>query len=41
MRERIWTVLENGFLAEKDASIVLLWQDANLPGGQSVKTLDR
>ena len=39
VRDRIWAVLEEWFLAEKDASIVLVWADANLPGGQNVKTL--
>lgn len=39
VRDRIWAVLEEWFLAEKDASIVLVWADANMPGGQNVKTL--
>ena len=39
VRDRIWAVLEDWFLAEKDASIVLVWADANMPGGQNVKTL--
>jgi CRISPR-associated protein Cas2 len=39
VRDRIWAVLEEWFRAEKDASIVLVWADANLPGGQNVKTL--
>ena len=39
VRDRIWAVLEDWFLMEKDASIVLLWADANLPGGQNVKSL--
>jgi CRISPR-associated protein Cas2 len=39
VRDRIWAVLQDWFLAEKDASIILVWQDADMPGGQSVKTL--
>jgi CRISPR-associated protein Cas2 len=39
VRDRIWVVLEDWFRAEKDASVVMVWQDANMPGGQSVKTL--
>jgi CRISPR-associated protein Cas2 len=39
VRDRIWAVLEDWFRAEKDASVVMVWQDANMPGGQNVKTL--
>ena len=39
VRDRIWAVLEDWFLAEKEASIVLVWADVNMPGGQNVKTL--
>lgn len=39
VRDRIWNVLEDWFRAETDASIVMVWQDAQLPGGQSVQTL--
>jgi len=39
VRDRIWSVLEGWFLAEVDASIVMVWQEANMPGGQAVKSL--
>lgn len=39
VRERIWKVLEEWFVAEKEASIVMVWQDSQVPGGQSVRTL--
>lgn len=39
VRDRIWAVLVDWFTAEKDASVVMVWQDADMPGGQSVKTL--
>lgn len=39
VRDRIWSVLEDWFLAEADASIVMVWQDASMPGGQSVRSL--
>jgi CRISPR-associated protein Cas2 len=39
VRERIWHVLTDWFGNEKEASIVMLWADAGMPGGQSVVTL--
>lgn len=39
VRERIWHVLSGWFPNEKDASIVMLWADASMPGGQATKTL--
>jgi len=39
VRERIWNVLAEWFLDEVDASIVMLWADTSLPGGQAVRTL--
>lgn len=39
VRERIWKVLEEWFMAEQEASIVMVWQDSQMPGGQSVRTL--
>jgi len=39
VRERVWDVLEDWFPAEQAASIVMLWQDKAVPGGQSVRTL--
>ncbi len=39
VRERIWAVLADWFPNEQEASIVMLWQDRELPGGQAVRTL--
>ncbi|GAB4178944.1 MAG: type I-E CRISPR-associated endoribonuclease Cas2e [Wenzhouxiangellaceae bacterium] len=39
VRERVWSVLEDWFPAEADASIVMTWQDHETPGGQAVRTL--
>ncbi len=38
VRDRIWDVLEDWFPAT-DSSIVMVWTDRNVPGGQSVKAL--
>jgi CRISPR-associated protein Cas2 len=39
VRQRIWEVLADWFPNERDASIVMLWQERELPGGQAVRTL--
>ena len=39
VRDRIWTVVSDWFAAEEGGSVVMLWEDHGLPGGQSVKTL--
>jgi CRISPR-associated protein Cas2 len=39
VRERIWGVLTDWFVAEADASIVMLWQDKRAPVGQAVQML--
>lgn len=39
VRERIWNVLEEWFLKETDASVVMVWADNSVPGGQAVQTL--
>lgn len=39
VRERIWRVLTDWFPNEKEASAVMLWADAAMPGGQAVATL--
>lgn len=39
VRERIWTVLTDWFAAEREASIVMVWVDPAMPGGQNVRTL--
>ncbi len=39
VRERIWQVLSDWFPAEVGASIVMVWADSSVPGGQNVQTL--
>jgi len=39
VRDRIWNVLHDWFSVETDASIVMVWSDHNLPGGQAVRVL--
>ncbi|MGE0081091.1 MAG: type I-E CRISPR-associated endoribonuclease Cas2e [Thiohalomonadaceae bacterium] len=39
VRDRVWRVLEDWFPNEGDASIVMLWQEREMPGGQAVRTL--
>ncbi len=39
VRERVWSVLQQWLLHERDASAVLLWQDREMPCGQAVKVL--
>jgi CRISPR-associated protein Cas2 len=39
VRQRIWTVLEDWFAVENEASIIMVWEDAQMPGGQNVRTL--
>ena len=39
VRERIWAVLNDWFTAEQNASIVMVWVDPSVPGGQNVRTL--
>lgn len=39
VRERIWVVLHGWFAAETDASIVMIWAEQGVPGGQAVKIL--
>lgn len=39
VRGRIWDVLEDWFPYEREASILMLWQERNIPGGQAVRTL--
>jgi len=39
VRVRIWEVLAEWFPNEQEASIVMLWQERELPGGQAVRTL--
>jgi CRISPR-associated protein Cas2 len=39
VRARIWAVLSEWFVHEKDASAIMIWQEREIPGGQAVKTL--
>ena len=39
VRERIWHVLDDWFPNEREASIVMLWPDPTVPGGQAAATL--
>jgi CRISPR-associated protein Cas2 len=39
VRERIWAVLSQWFPNEGHASIVMLWQERAVPGGQAVRML--
>lgn len=39
VRERIWTVLENWWPFETDASIIMVWAENKVPVGQAVQTL--
>lgn len=39
VRERIWNVLDSWHDAESESSIVMLWPDKNMPGGQDVRAL--
>lgn len=39
VRDRIWAVLEDWFFAEVDASIIMLWYEPQMPGGQALRLL--
>ena len=39
VRERVWQVLEQWFPNEREASLILLWQEPGIPGGQAVRVL--
>lgn len=39
VRARVWAVLEDWFPHEKDAAIIMLWQEHDMPGGQAVTAL--
>lgn len=39
VRERIWAVLEDWWRYENNASIIMVWADSSIPGGQAVNTL--
>lgn len=39
VRDRIWTVISDWFWFEKDASVIMIWQERQMTGGQAVRTL--
>lgn len=39
VRQHIWTVIEGWWAYETNASIIMVWADNKIPGGQSVNTL--
>ena len=39
VRDRVWEVLEDWFTVEGDASILMVWADSRVPGGQSMRLL--
>lgn len=39
VRERIWDVVSEWFLLEHEASVVMVWADSQVPGGQNVRVL--
>jgi CRISPR-associated protein Cas2 len=39
VRERIWQTLATWFDLERDASIVMVWAEPQMPGGQDVQVL--
>lgn len=39
VRERLRTVVEDWFQVEEDASVVMVWRDSTIPGGQNVWVL--
>lgn len=39
VRERVWDVVSEWFLLEREASVVMVWADPKMPCGQSVKVL--
>lgn len=39
VRERVWAVLSEWFPYEVDASVVMIWSEREVPGGQAVRVL--
>lgn len=39
VRDRVWNVLGEWFQAESDASIVAVWREPGMPGGQAARFL--
>lgn len=39
VRDRVWDVLKDWFPNERDASLIMIWQERDVSGGQAVRTL--
>jgi len=39
VRNRIWAVLQEWWPYERDGSLIMVWADTTVPGGQAVNTL--
>lgn len=39
VRERVWTVLEEWWMAYPDGSLLMTWEDHTMVGGQNLRTL--
>lgn len=39
VRERVWAVLEEWWMAYPDCSVLMTWPDSRLAGGQNLRTL--
>ena len=39
VRDRVWAVLESWWQLGEDASVVMVWPEADAPGGMCVRTL--
>ena len=39
VRDKVWAVLEDWFDAEPNASLVMVWADSRIPGGQDTRVL--
>lgn len=39
VRDRVWQVVNGWWLYEREASVLMVWQDQSMPGGQSVRVL--
>lgn len=39
VRERVWQTLADWFALEKEASIIMVWPEPQMPGGQDVRVL--
>jgi len=37
VRERVWTVINEWAILDAESSIVMVWKDPTMPGGQNVR----